>query len=104
MKRRDADNTRHSSPPIQGWAGWLMGRLRASGRSQPRLRLVERIALTSRQSLALVEAEGRRFLVATSADGAPAFYPLEGSPSRSGFRRPSRCGETTSPAATRVSW
>jgi hypothetical protein len=39
---------------------------------------VERIALAPRQSLALIEAEGRRFLVATSPEGAPAFYPLDG--------------------------
>jgi hypothetical protein len=36
-------------------------------------RCVERIALAPRQSLALVEAEGRRFLVATSAEGGRRF-------------------------------
>jgi hypothetical protein len=41
--------------------------------ARPRLELLERIALAPRQSLALVEAEGRRFLVATSPEGAPAF-------------------------------
>ena len=56
---------------------WLLGRLRTTRRPQPRLALVERIALTPRQSLALVEAEGKRFLVVTSAEGAPAFYPLD---------------------------
>jgi hypothetical protein len=64
-----------------GLAGWLIARmterLRGARRSQPRLALVERIALAPRQSLALVEAEGRRFLVASSPDGAPAFYPLD---------------------------
>ena len=44
---------------------------------RPRLELVERIALAPRQSLALVEAEGRRILVATSPEGGPAFYPLD---------------------------
>jgi hypothetical protein len=39
--------------------------------------VLERIALAPRQSLALVEAEGRRFLLATSADGTPAFCPLQ---------------------------
>jgi hypothetical protein len=39
--------------------------------------LVERITLAPRQSLALIEAEGRRILVATSAEGRPAFYPLD---------------------------
>jgi flagellar biogenesis protein FliO len=46
-------------------------------RARPRLALVERIALAPRQSLALVEAEGRRILVATSAEGGPAFYALD---------------------------
>ncbi len=62
---------------LGGLAGWLMARLRKSGRHEPRLALVERIALGPRQSLALVEAEGRRILVATSAEGGPAFYPLD---------------------------
>jgi flagellar biogenesis protein FliO len=62
---------------VGGLAGWLMGRLKGRGRRQPRLELVERIALAPRQSLALVEAEGRRFLVATSPEGAPAFYALD---------------------------
>lgn len=39
--------------------------------------MLERISLAPRQSLALVEADGRRFLVATSAEGTPAFYPLD---------------------------
>jgi flagellar biogenesis protein FliO len=69
---------------VNGWSGWLTGwllarisRLRTGHRSAPRLALVERIALAPRQSLALIEAEGRRILVATSADGASAFYPLD---------------------------
>lgn len=45
---------------------------------QPRLALLERITLAPRQTLALVEAEGRRLLVATSPDGAPTFYALDG--------------------------
>jgi flagellar biogenesis protein FliO len=63
---------------LGGVTGWLLSRLRAGKRAQPRLELVERITLAPRQSLALVEAEGRRFLVATSAEGAPAFYALDG--------------------------
>ena len=60
---------------------WL-GKLRGREIAPPRLALVERIALAPRQSLALVEAEGRRFLVATSPEGAPAFYALDESPGR----------------------
>lgn len=65
---------------IGGLAGWLMARLHRRWRHEPRLALVERIALGPRQSLALVEAEGRRILVAISAEGGPAFYPLDGKP------------------------
>ena len=54
-------------------AGEVAGRRRV----EPRLALVERITLAPRQSLALIEAEGRRILVATSAEGGPAFYPLD---------------------------
>jgi len=74
-----------------GLGAWLLGRWRSSGHhSRPRLTLLERIALAPRQSLALVEAEGRRFLVATSPEGAPAFYALD---ERASGRR-----------AARVSW
>jgi flagellar biogenesis protein FliO len=63
-----------------GLGAWLLEKLRGRRRREPRLALLERISLAPRQSLALVEAEGRRILVATSAEGAPAFYPLDASP------------------------
>lgn len=69
-----------------GWAGWLLARLGRMGRpgaSRPRLAVLERISLAPRQSLALVEADGRRLLIATSAEGAPAFYALEARAARS---------------------
>lgn len=113
-------------PAVGGLAGWLLEKLRAGfglgfglgrgiGRSSsrgsgrgtrpaPRLTLVERIALAPRQQLALVEAEGRRLLVATSPDGAPTFYALDGSGQIvPGARaaRPPRRGQKT---AGRVSW
>jgi Flagellar biosynthesis protein, FliO len=62
---------------IGGLAGWLLGRLRSLQRTPPRLAVLERITIAPRQSLALVEAEGRRFLVATSPEGTPAFYALD---------------------------
>jgi hypothetical protein len=62
---------------FEGRAGWLMRMLRKEQQTKPRLALLDRIALAPRQSLALVEAEGRRILVATSAEGGPAFYPLD---------------------------
>ena len=96
-------NKSTKTTPAGGVAGWLLGRLRAAGgRQQPKLGLLERIALAPRQSLSLVEAEGRRFLVATSPEGAPAFYALDERPLRAvnnvnrqrGAKRP----------AVRVSW
>lgn len=60
-----------------GWAGWLLGRWRAGKREPPRLKVIDRIALAPRQSLCLVEADGRKVLLATSADGAPAFFALD---------------------------
>jgi hypothetical protein len=104
---RQVKQDQAGSPSRPGGAtGWLLGRLFGGSRPKPRLALVERIALAPKQSLALVEAEGRRFLVATSAEGAPAFYPLDG-PSRSAApwpisARPS--ARTAAPAAPRVSW
>jgi len=88
---------------IGGLAGWLLSRLRARGRRQPRLELVERIALAPRQSLALVEAEGRRFLVATSPEGAPAFYALDERTRPDGARQAMSRRRVATPAA-RLSW
>ena len=69
--------SRNGGATIGGLAGWLAAKFRSSEHREPRLALLERIALAPRQSLALVEAEGRRILVATSAEGGPAFYPLD---------------------------
>ena len=73
---------------------WLLNKLRRTRISEPRLALIERISLAPKQSLALVEAEGRRFLVASSADGAAAFYPIENAVPK----RPNRA------AKARVAW
>ena len=76
----------------------MIGKLRGKRRGRPRLELVERIALAPRQSLALVEAEGRRFLVATSPEGAPAFYALDGASNPASARmskmRPAASGKS----------
>jgi hypothetical protein len=64
--------------PAVGVRGWLFNRFRRSPGLRPRLELIERITVAPRQSLVLVEADGRRFLVATSPEGAPAFYALDG--------------------------
>ena len=65
-----------------GLAASLLAHLRNRARTQPRLALVERITLAPRQTLCLVEAEGRRFLIASSPEGGPAFYPLDRSAGR----------------------
>ena len=67
-----------ASKQIGGLAGWLVSFVAQRRRPAHRLELLERITLAPRQSLALVEAEGRRLLVATSAEGPPAFYNLGG--------------------------
>jgi Flagellar biosynthesis protein, FliO len=68
-------------------ARWLIDKLRREPKPRPRLSLVERIPLAPRQSLVLIEAEGRRFLVATSQEGSPSFYPLDSGPEPGTFRR-----------------
>jgi flagellar biogenesis protein FliO len=60
-----------------GAMSWLLHHLGAATRPHARLAVVERVALAPRQSLVLVEAEGRRLLVAMSAEGAAAFYALD---------------------------
>lgn len=62
---------------VGGLAGWLLARLRNRSQVRPRLALVERITLAPRQTLCLVEAEGRRFLVASSPEGGQAFHALD---------------------------
>jgi hypothetical protein len=83
-----------------GWAGWLLAKWQGRRRAEPRLALVERITLAPRQSLALIEAEGRRILVATSAEGGPAFYPLDENASSRAYAGANRAPHGRS----RVSW
>ena len=91
----DRQKQMRNAAAIGGWAEWVVKRLRGAVRPRARLELLERIVLAPRQSLALVEADGRRFLVATSAEGSPAFLALEGAAHpRLADRRPAR----------RVSW
>jgi hypothetical protein len=77
---------------FRGFFAPLRRRFDKRERPQPRLALLERVALAPRHSLALVQAEGRRFLVATSTEGGPAFYALDS------YDRPPR------PRSPRVSW
>jgi flagellar biogenesis protein FliO len=77
MKLKGQERIERAVLSSGGVAGWLLKRLRGTRQSRPQLALLERITLAPRQSLALVEAEGRRFLVATSPEGGPAFYALD---------------------------
>ena len=70
-------DTKGASNRAAGLAGWVLSKLSRDPKARPRLTLVDRISLAPRQSLALIEAEGRRFLVATSQEGAPVIYPLD---------------------------
>jgi hypothetical protein len=86
---------------LGGLTGWVLAKVRREGRPRPQLAILERITLAPRQSLALIEASGQRLLVATSADGTPAFYPV-GFPNRQtpvDSRGPRRAT-----SAGRVSW
>jgi len=71
------ERTAGGTDRLGGLAGWLVRKMRCAKPERPRLALIDRMALGPRQSLVLVEAEGRRILVATSAEGGPAFYPLD---------------------------
>jgi flagellar biogenesis protein FliO len=96
MTQEGYERERSAAQPVGGLAGWLLGRLRSNQRPQRRLAVLERITLAPKQSLALVEAEGRKFLVATSSEGTPAFYPLD---------ERTRAGKTgRASAGSRISW
>jgi flagellar biogenesis protein FliO len=79
-----------SGKDLQEWSGlwaWLLDRFRRRALKRPRLALMERINLAPRQTVALIEADGQRLLVAISPDGAPSFYPLKAVASRSAANR-----------------
>jgi flagellar biogenesis protein FliO len=77
MRQKTSQDEGGAGLPAEGVAGWLLQRLHGGRRSPPRLEVIERVALAPRHSLALVEAEGQRLLVATSPEGPPAFYALD---------------------------
>ena len=57
---------------------WLAERLRSRSEHGSRLRVLERITVTPRQLLLLIEAEGERLVVATSDGSSSTIYPLDG--------------------------
>ncbi len=73
-------------------AAWLVERLHRHAPKQPRLALVERISLAPRQTLALIEADGQRLLVATTPEGASTFFPLKATARRSIANRSRKTG------------
>lgn len=81
-----------------GLAAWLLDRLSRRAIAESRLRLVERINLAPRQTVALIEADGQRLLVATAADGTPSFYPLKSAARRSVVTVANRGRKTASEA------
>lgn len=60
-----------------GLGAWLLERLQQRSVAEPRLRMLERIRVTPRQTMALIEADGERFLVAAGESGAPVVFPLK---------------------------
>jgi len=74
----------------RGLAGWVLSRLSRGRGGQPRLAMVERIPLAPRHSLALIEADGQRLLVATSSEKGSVFYKLDAAESCSRGTRPTR--------------
>jgi flagellar biogenesis protein FliO len=79
-----------------GLAAWLLAKVRRHDEAEPRLAVLERITLGPRQALSLVEAEGRKLLVATSQDGTTTFYSLDNGQPFTRVPRPQ--------SARRISW
>jgi flagellar biogenesis protein FliO len=74
---RTPQAARSESRKSAGLAQWLLDRLRRPGKPLSRLTVIERVNLAPHQSLALVEADGQRLLVALSPGGAPTtIHPL----------------------------
>jgi hypothetical protein len=59
-----------------GLATWIAQRWKDSMAHSPRLSVLARVPLGPRHSVALLEADGTRLLVATSSDGVSTFFPL----------------------------
>ena len=72
----------------RGVGAWLIDHFRRRALPARRLAVVERVNLAPRQTIALVEADGQRVLVATSQEGTPAFFPLPSGSPRNQPREP----------------
>jgi len=71
----------------KGLAVWLIGKLRPQVDSMPRVRILERIRVTPRQVLILVEVEGERLLMGASDGSTPAFHLVKKRATASGPRQ-----------------
>ena len=60
-----------------GIVGWLLKRIRGEQRPRSRLTVLERVPLGTRQTLALVEADGHKILIAAAPECTPALFALE---------------------------
>ena len=107
MKHGLGNEATGSRPSVGGLAGWVLKRLRGRRGTEPRLAVLERIALAPRQTLALVEADGRRFLVAISPEGTPSFQALDAAGPRTAKRAAGASGPgrvCRSDHEARISW
>ncbi len=89
-----------------GWRGnsqgtglvpWLLAKMQRKSAKPSRIEVLERLALTPRNSLMLVRVETQRFLIATSGEGNLCIEPLstgqaEPEPWISGLSDPIRSG------------
>lgn len=111
MIRFDIEKFRETIEQRYGFLFRFVARLKsgaqARGNRKKRLALLDRISISPRQSIALIEAEGHRILIATSPDGGSAFFGLDNQPSNSAIRSQSRSRRSSRPAEVRtkrVSW
>lgn len=76
-RRNGTADCRESQSQRNLWA-WLVDRVRSRSEDASPLRVLQRIRITPRQLLLLVEAQGERLLVATSDGSSSTIYPLDG--------------------------
>ena len=111
MIRFDREKFREAIQQRYGFLIRLFARFKSGTQGhengKKRLALLDRISIAPRQSIVLIEAEGRRMLVATSPDGGSAFFPLDGHTRNSAILPQSRSGRSSRPArvrSARVPW
>jgi hypothetical protein len=76
-KNLDSPVRLSASRLFSGLAAWIARGLPRAAEQPMRLAMIARIPLGPRQAVALIEAEGIHLLLATSADAAPSFFPLD---------------------------